>query len=356
MKAFQQIAYGTKASDVLQFADNAPIPSALKKGEVLIRTHASSLAIGDIMVGKGAMEGVGMKIPFPSTIGRDCAGVVEAIAPDTKTSLKVGDRVAAYVEVGGGRGSFAERVVAEARYTAVMPASLSFLSAACLPTSACTSYQALVDSKVLKKGAGQKILVLGGSTATGSFGIQLARLYGCSEITVTSSQVELCTRLGATRVINHRKGEKWEEILAGASYDIIYDCIEGLSAWRKHQNAARPVLKSWGTWVNLTLDEPHAAPTVGGMLLFVGRVLYRKAWSWFGYPTFHWVINMSPCGLQELVNMAAAGDIECVLETSNTDKDTGKAVPFPPTWEGIQRMWEILDSGRAHGKLVMTWA
>jgi hypothetical protein len=159
--------------------------------------------------------------------------------------------------VGAGCGTFAEYCTVQGRHVVKLPDGISFTDAASFPTAGCTTYQALVGSGALRQGGGQRLLVLGGSSGTGAFALQLARAAGCSEVVATSSEVgawrrvgrgrrpgclappsqqglaaaslccaastvaatatqaELCTRLGATRVISPRAGEKWEELLAG---------------------------------------------------------------------------------------------------------------------------------------------
>ena len=285
-----------------------------------------------------------MGLQFPVTIGRDFAGEVEAIAPCTETSLQVGDRVVGYLPVGKGRGTFAERCVAPASCIVKLPGDIAFTAAAGLPTAGCTTYQALVGRCVLKKGAGQKILILGGSTGNGVFAIQLAKAYGCAAIATTSSAVELCTSLGATTVVNHRKGEKWEEVLQGQDFDIIYDCIEGLSAWGK----APAVLKRSGAqFISIVTDDSQADASVGGILLFLARMAWRSMWSVFGYPSFTWHLNPgSTEGLAELVDMLTDGKLRVPLDGPLR----------PPTLAGFAGMWDVQMSGRAHGKLVMDWS
>ncbi|KAG2505233.1 hypothetical protein BBI17_009520 [Phytophthora kernoviae] len=63
-----------------------------------------------------------------------------------------------------------------------------------------TSYQALITHGKLL--AGQRVLILGGSNATGLFGIQITKALGAEVITMASARnVELVKSVGADQVI-----------------------------------------------------------------------------------------------------------------------------------------------------------
>ncbi len=105
-------------------------------------------------------------------------------------------------------GSFAEYVIADVKNIAIVPHKLSSGEAASVPLIAQTSYQALTDYCKVKEG--HKVLILGGSTATGLMGIQIAKNLGASQVIVTSTQEALCKSVGADQVINYREDNWWE--------------------------------------------------------------------------------------------------------------------------------------------------
>jgi NADPH:quinone reductase-like Zn-dependent oxidoreductase len=342
MVAFRHTAYSEDAAHAVARGTDVPLPAASARGEVLLRVHASGFNAGDVFMGRGGARAV-FGLAFPATVGRDVAGVVEAVVPGSETTLRPGDRVVGIVLVGKGRGTFAEYCVVQAKHLVLIPDNVSFADAAALPTAGCTTWQALVGRGVLRAGAGQRILVLGGSCGTGLAAIQLARAAGCSEIATTSSQAELVRAAGATRVVDHRAGEDWSTMLAGGEYDIVYDCIEGLPAWGK----AQAVLKASGaTFVSIVMEDAHADVHISDMLRFMCRVAYRWMWSWAGYPRFVLHSNLgSREGLPELVALVAAGGMRALLD----------GPPRPPTAEAFAEMWNVQISHRAHGKLVMRW-
>ena len=121
---------------------------------------------------------------FPHIPGNDVAGVVVDIGSGVKR-FQVGDKV--YGNVGMNGGSYAEYVRGNESMFALKPKNLTMEEAAAVPLACETSYQALFNKASPPIGAGTKILICGGSTATGLFAIQLAKAVG-AQVTITCSQ------------------------------------------------------------------------------------------------------------------------------------------------------------------------
>merc|ERR1712178_497119 len=102
-----------------------------------------------------------------------------------------------------------------------------------LPLAGLTAYQVLftgagkpiVGEALGDLKAGQKLLVLGGSSGTGMFGVQLAKAAG-AHVTATASKsampdgtpkIDFVRGLGADKVIDYRT-QDWAEELAGQEY------------------------------------------------------------------------------------------------------------------------------------------
>jgi NADPH:quinone reductase-like Zn-dependent oxidoreductase len=119
-------------------------------------------------------------------VGCDYAGVVSQVGEGYSKTWKVGDRICGFVHGGNQHeaedGAFAERIVVKADIQMRIPENLSFEEAATLGAGVITCGQGLFQYMGLdlpKKTAtsnGKIILIYGGSTATGSVGIQFAKL------------------------------------------------------------------------------------------------------------------------------------------------------------------------------------
>merc|ERR1719454_1605822 len=90
------------------------------------------------------------------------------------------------------------------------------------------------------------VLVTGGSSGTGHFGIQLAKSLGAGKVITTCSpgNSDLVKSLGADEVIDYHTSNWWDAIPAG-SVDVIYDCI----SLPKSGNHAYKILADDGHYV-----------------------------------------------------------------------------------------------------------
>src|SRR5688500_14305257 len=101
--------------------------------DVLVGIRAASVNGFDIYQANGALLGM-MEHRFPTVVGRDLAGVVEAVGSEV-TDFVVGDEVFGFVPSAPPleHGSFAERISASDLVLARKPAGLDFHEAAALP-------------------------------------------------------------------------------------------------------------------------------------------------------------------------------------------------------------------------------
>jgi NADPH:quinone reductase-like Zn-dependent oxidoreductase len=134
----------------------------------------------------------------------DAAGVVDAIGPQTQTSLKVGDPVMAIVLPYGPRGgAYADLIVVPADSVVPAPKGIDFAAASTVLMNALTARLALDDLCIPRGGT---VGVTGAAGALGGFAIQLARADGLIVIADASPSDEvLVSALGAHEVV--RRGD-----------------------------------------------------------------------------------------------------------------------------------------------------
>lgn len=212
MRAVVQREYG--GPGCLQVAEvPAPVPA---NDEVLVRVHAAAvdrgtwhLMTGLPLVGRLAL---GLRRPKDPVVGRDVAGVVEAVGPGV-TDVAVGDQV-----VGTARGSIAELAVLPLTRLARKPAALTFEQAAALPISGVTALQAVRAATIV---AGDRVLVLGASGGVGTYVAQLAVAAGAEVTAVCSAaKADVVRGLGATTVLDHRTDEA---TIRQGTHDVVVD-------------------------------------------------------------------------------------------------------------------------------------
>lgn len=182
MKAAQQTGFGD-VRQVLTLREDVPVPRELSSKQILVRVHAASINPIDWKTLNGNLSFIA-RFSFPHTPGKDVAGVVVDKGSGVKR-FQVGDKV--YGNLGMNDGSYAEYVRGDETCFALKPNNLTMEEAAAVPLACETSYQALFSKASPPITAGSKILIAGGSTATGLFAIQLAKAVG-AHVTTTSSQ------------------------------------------------------------------------------------------------------------------------------------------------------------------------
>jgi NADPH:quinone reductase-like Zn-dependent oxidoreductase len=141
---------------------------------------------------------------FPVVIGRDAAGVVDAVG-DGVDHVAVGDEVIGHVLLRGAihEGTIAEYAVLPADGVIRKPESLDFSAAAALPLAAAAALAA-VDAVELE--SGMTVLITGDSGGVGSYAIQLAAMRGATVIaTGRPEEQERLRGLGATTVVNYQE-------------------------------------------------------------------------------------------------------------------------------------------------------
>jgi NADPH:quinone reductase-like Zn-dependent oxidoreductase len=200
--------------------------------EVVVRTHAASVNPLDWHFMRGAPVPVrlvtGLFRPKDGRLGRDVAGVVEAVGSQV-TTFHEGDEV-----FGAARGAFAEYVSARADRLVGKPESISFEQAAAVPVAALTALQGLRDKAGLRPD--QKVLVIGASGGVGTFAVQIASAFGAMVTGVCSTRnVEMVVSIGAEQVVDYTR----EDFAKGEGrYDVVLDCIgdRSLSDYRRVMN------------------------------------------------------------------------------------------------------------------------
>ena len=207
--------------------------------DVVIRVHAASLNYRDQIILEGKYLGPLKTHGVPLSDG---AGEVVAVGEGV-TRTKVGDRVTASCHphwidgpplpehrldsVGISKdGLLADHILLQENAIVHLPASMSFIEAACLPCAGVTAWTGLNRSSPLQPG--QTVLVQG-TGGVALFALQVARMFGARVLAITSSdeKVRKLEELGADAVVNYSTFPDWErEILAltnGRGVDKVID-------------------------------------------------------------------------------------------------------------------------------------
>lgn len=212
----------------------------LAPGEVLVQIKAAALNRRDYWITIGKYVG----IKYPTIIGSDGAGIVVEVGSDAdkewlnkEVIINPSNNWGEHPEFQGKDftilglpedGTFAEYVKIKAGYLHPKPTHLTWQQAAAVPLAGLTAYRALFTKAKLHKG--DKVLIIGVGSGTGTFALQWATAAGC-QVFVTSGigeKIERAKKLGAAAGVSY-KAQDWVQQLQqlAGGFDVIIDSAIG---------------------------------------------------------------------------------------------------------------------------------
>lgn len=277
----------------------------------------------------------------PRVLGWDAAGVVAAVGPEA-TLFKVGDPVYYAGDITR-PGANSEFHLIDERIVGTKPASLDFSSAAALPLTTITAWEALFDRLGVSaegKDAGKSVLIVGGAGGVGSIGIQLAKRVAKLQVIATASRpesAEWARELGADHIVDHFGDipAQMKEIgFPQVDYVLIFNDTD------KHFPAAAEVIKPQGG-ISTIVENARPLPV---------ELLKAKS------AAFHWEFMFTRAMfntpdmieqhklLSEVARLIDAGTLRTTL-----GRDLG-----PINATNLREAHRLLEEGRTVGKLVLT--
>jgi NADPH:quinone reductase-like Zn-dependent oxidoreductase len=252
MKAVVCTKYGPP--EVLQLKEvEKPVP---KDDEVLIKIHATAVTASDIFI-RSSQVAIRVLIPFrlmmgltrprKSITGLVLAGEIESIGKDIKR-FKTGDQV--YGLTGFDLGAYAEyKCMKETDSThgclALKPTNISYEEATMVSYGGLLAFQFMEGGNIQR---GQKVLVYGGSSTTGTVAIQYAKYLGANVSAVCSTaNLEMVKSLGADVVIDYTKEDT---LKPGPQYDFVLDAV-GKNKTSQLKKACKKALAPGGKYASI---------------------------------------------------------------------------------------------------------
>lgn len=296
MKAvvYEEYAPDDNYKKILKIKDiDEPKP---KPDEVVFKVKAAALNYNDIW----GMRGQPVAVPLPHVSGSDAAGEVIVVGEDV-TNFKVGDRVVSHsnmscrvcsactdgrefdcikrtiwgFQTGPTWGAYSEITHLPEVNVSKIPNNVSFDEAAAASMTLLTSWHMLVGRAKIRPG--QTVLIMGGGSGVGSFGIQIAKLYNCTVIaTASPDKLDKLKEIGADYAVDHRKEDWGKEVYkitkdisakTGVSpgIDVSFDHIG-----QTHWNQQLTLLKYGGTLVSCGATTGYDAKTDLRHIFFKG--------------------------------------------------------------------------------------
>ena len=248
MRAVRAHARGGPEQLVVEDAPR-PEPAA---GEALIRVHAAGITPWELDWVPTWHDRAGHE-RTPTIPSHEVSGVVSDVGHGA-THVAPGDEVYGLIPFDS-NGAAAEFVTVRARDLALKPRTIDHTSAAAVPLSALTAWQAFVEQAPLRPG--DRVLVHGGAGGVGAFAIQIARHLG-ARVYATASRQDLAyvRQLGA-EAIDYTTAS-FEDVVP--DIDVVLDPVGGETSRR-----SMGVLRPGGTLVALAGPPDQDAAKAAGV-------------------------------------------------------------------------------------------
>lgn len=204
--------------EVLTFEEiDLPAPG---QGQIRIKQHACGINFIDTYFRMGMYPS---PVGLPFVAGNEGAGEVTAVGPGV-TDIKVGDRVAYVVALGG----YASERNLPAERTLKLPAGVSYEQAAGMMLKGMTAQYLL--NRTFKVGKGMNVLVHAAAGGVGLIMCQWANLLGANVIGTVGSKAkaDLAKANGCHHTILYRDEDfvaKVKDITGGTLCEVVYDGI-----------------------------------------------------------------------------------------------------------------------------------
>lgn len=211
----------------------------ISDSEVLIRVKAAAVNPVELLILTGSIKLI-QDYAMPLTLGNECSGVIEKVGKKV-VDFQPGDSVYARLPLHK-IGAFAEYVAVDQKEIAKMPAHYDFVTAAAIPLTGLTAYQAIAEE--LEAKPGETILISGGSGSFGQMAVPIAKAFGMYVIVTGNARArEQFLAMGVDQYLDYKQENYWEQL---SEIDYVIDTL-GASEF-EHELS---VLKKGGRLVSL---------------------------------------------------------------------------------------------------------
>ena len=317
--------------DALEYQD-VPQPEP-GENDVLIRAETFGVGQPDKLIRSGVYKWMP---PLPANPGNDLAGRIEAVGSGVR-DIKVGQKVLLSARDLAQRGGcYAEMVAAPADAIHLLPEQVDLEAAVCL-----ANYQvawALLNECGSSRPP-KSVLVVGAAGGVGSSLVQLARLAGMTVIGTVSSEEKaaFARAMGADGIIYYRTEDvvaRVRELTEGRGVDLVLDHVGGPDFFT-HLRA----LGKWGTVVSYNAFD--GLPTQNMMEEMRKHLDVCPAIRCFSFHIYDHDREGRRAIMKRMIGHLADGSIKPAIFARFKLSE-------------VRRAHELLDSGKALGKIIMT--
>ncbi|KAI1816678.1 ketoacyl-synt-domain-containing protein [Poronia punctata] len=312
------------ALDTLHFVDDLTSETPLEPDSIEFQVRAIGVNHRDLAAANGKL---------PNTqFGAEACGVVTSVGASVK-GIEIGDRVAAITN-----HAFGHSVRTTADFAFKLPSNMTFESGATMPLAYTTAYHSLVEIGRLRHD--ESVLIHAGAGAVGQAAINLAQMIGAEVYTTVGSADKrdfLVKEYGLAEdhifySRNTSFGESVRQATGQRGIDVVLNCIGGdtlRESWNCLNKFGRLVdIGSHDTSSKTRLEITHSEHNASFVSVDIMAIAAER-----------------PMVLQRLIT-----DVSNLMRY-------GKVRPISPVTlfpiSDVQLCFKTLQSGKAHGKLVV---
>jgi NADPH:quinone reductase-like Zn-dependent oxidoreductase len=318
-------------ADVLKLEDQPLVEPV--EGEVRLKVEAIGLNRAEV----GFRAGKYLELPktFPSTLGYEASGVIDAIGLGV-TGFQIGDRVSTIPAFSmQSYGTYGESAIVPATAVAHYPERLSPTEGTAIWMAYITAYGPLIEYGQVK--ASDFVLITAASSSVGYSAIQIAKAAGAVTIVSTRSNAkkQMLLDKGADHVIVTNDEDLVSRVMAitnGHGADLIFDAVAGSLL----ETLAAAAASGATIFVYGALDDTAATP-------FPLFAALQKGLKVQGYTLFE--ITTNPVKLEHAKQYIYKG------------LESGKLVPILDqtfTLNQIVEAHRYMESNQQNGKITVT--
>jgi NADPH:quinone reductase-like Zn-dependent oxidoreductase len=182
--------------------------------------------------------------------------------------------------------------------------------------------------------AGDRVFINGGSSGTGTFGIQIAKLLGCHvTVSCSTSAIELCKELGADEAFDYTKTDLIAELIESGKtepFDLLVDDVgEPADLYKESHHYLNPQ----GKFISIGSKNDIASLAARTLPTFMGGGRRKSV-------QVHALLGTNRDDLVQLGRGMAQGKIKAVIDSTYPLQDAAEA-------------YAKLKGGHTHGKIVI---
>ncbi|KAG9639800.1 pantothenate synthetase, partial [Aureobasidium melanogenum] len=247
--------------------------------------------------------------------GMDYCGRIKSTG-STIDSFSIGELVYGRLTRPTSSGTLAQYVNIDPGTCIPLPEGVNPDHAATIGVAGETAYRSIVPNVQ----TGDRVFINGGSSGTGTYGIQIAKLLGCHvTVSCSTSTIELCKELGADEVFDYSKTDIIAELIESGKtepFDLVVDDVGQPEDLYKESHL---YLKPEGKFISIGSRNDIASLAARTLPTFLGGGRRKSE-------QVHVLLGTHRDDLVQLGRWMAEGKIKAVIDSTYPLADAAEAV------------------------------